>query len=61
MGSCHLYLHAVYICRIPELLFQPSMVGIEQAGIAEIIDFVLNKYASEEQDKLVQVKNSWCF
>ena len=41
--------------RIPELLFQPSMVGVEQAGIAETIQFVLNKYPPDIQNKLAQV------
>ncbi|XP_077986971.1 actin-related protein 5-like [Glandiceps talaboti] len=40
--------------RVPELLFQPSMMGIEQAGLAETLDFVLHKYPSDIQDKLVQ-------
>ena len=41
--------------RIPELLFQPSMIGLEQAGVAETIQFVLNKYPPDIQNKLCQV------
>ena len=46
----------ICVARIPELIFQPSMIGIEQAGIAEVIDFVLKKYSREEQARLSQVR-----
>ncbi|XP_050415648.1 actin-related protein 5 [Patella vulgata] len=45
---------AVEKIRVPEILFQPSMVGIEQAGIAESMDYVLKKYQPEDQNKLVK-------
>lgn len=44
-----------YNCRVPELLFQPSMIGVEQAGIVEAMDFLLHKYEQEKQKLLVQV------
>ena len=47
--------------RIPELLFQPSMMGVEQAGITETIQFVLSKYPAEIQNKLTQVKVDFIF
>ena len=31
------------------------MIGIEQAGIAETMDFVLKKFSPESQNKLAQV------
>lgn len=40
--------------RIPELLFQPSMLGIDQGGLAELIEFVLKKFSSDDQNQLVQ-------
>lgn len=46
------------ICRIPELLFQPSMLGIDQGGLAELIEFVLKKFSSDDQNRLVQVSKS---
>ena len=51
-----------YLCsvRVPELLFQPSMIGIEQAGIAETMDFVLKKFSPESQNKLSQVSFLCC-
>ena len=44
-------------CRVPELLFQPSMIGLEQAGIAETMNFVFGKFSAEDQDKLAQVSS----
>lgn len=33
--------------RAPEILFQPSMIGSSQAGIAETIEFILKGYSEE--------------
>ena len=41
--------------RAPELLFQPSMMGVDQSGIAETIDFVLKKFPSHQQDAMTKV------
>ncbi|ELT93653.1 hypothetical protein CAPTEDRAFT_223173 [Capitella teleta] len=40
--------------RVPEVLFQPSMIGMDQAGIAETISFVLKKFTAEEQTAMTQ-------
>ncbi|GIX73756.1 actin-related protein 5 [Caerostris extrusa] len=40
--------------RIPEVLFQPTMVGIEQAGLAETIEMVLARYVISDQQKLAE-------
>ncbi|XP_003220642.1 actin-related protein 5 [Anolis carolinensis] len=40
--------------RVPEILFQPSLIGEEQAGIAETMQLVLDRYPKEQQEKLVQ-------
>ncbi|XP_038659526.1 actin-related protein 5 [Scyliorhinus canicula] len=40
--------------RVPEILFQPSLIGEEQAGIAETLQYVLDRYSKEQQDELVQ-------
>lgn len=45
--------------RVPELLFQPSMIGNEQAGLAETVDYVLKKCSPEDQNALVQVSLTW--
>merc|ERR1712227_331395 len=38
--------------RAPEILFQPSIVGHDQAGLAELIEFVLKKFPDDVADKL---------
>lgn len=35
-----------------EILFQPSLVGYEQAGIGEVIETVLGSYSEEQQNKM---------
>lgn len=45
---------AIERVRVPELLFQPSMIGLEQAGISETMDFLLHKYNQDKQKLLVQ-------
>ncbi|XP_053380397.1 actin-related protein 5-like [Mercenaria mercenaria] len=40
--------------RVPELLFQPSMIGVEQAGIVETLDYVFKKYTPDDQLALAQ-------
>ncbi|KAH0953006.1 hypothetical protein HN011_012536 [Eciton burchellii] len=52
-GETHQLHVGVERLRAPELLFQPSMVGSVEAGIAETIEFVLKQYSSEEQMRLV--------
>jgi actin-related protein 5 len=44
---------AVEKIRGPELLFQPSMMGICEAGLAETIDYVLKLFPSDDQQRLV--------
>lgn len=40
--------------RCPELLFQPSMLGLDQAGLAETTEFILGKASQDIQDRLVK-------
>ncbi|KAH9503315.1 Nuclear actin-protein involved in chromatin remodeling [Bulinus truncatus] len=40
--------------RAPELLFQPSMLGLDQAGLSETMEFILGKLPSSIQNKTVQ-------
>ncbi|XP_069682790.1 actin-related protein 5 isoform X1 [Periplaneta americana] len=39
--------------RAPEILFQPSMIGSGEAGLAETIEFVLRGYPADVQSALV--------
>ncbi|XP_068768464.1 actin-related protein 5 isoform X5 [Struthio camelus] len=40
--------------RAPEIVFQPSLIGEDQAGIAETMQYVLERYPKEQQAVLVQ-------
>jgi len=40
--------------RIPEVLFQPSIVGIDQAGVIEIVNDALKQFSQEQQSKMVK-------
>lgn len=40
--------------RAPEIVFQPSLIGEDQAGIAETMQYVLERYPKEQQAILVQ-------
>lgn len=43
-GEAHQLHVGVERLRAPELLFQPSMIGSSQAGLAETIEYVLKSY-----------------
>ncbi|XP_069120696.1 actin-related protein 5-like [Argopecten irradians] len=45
---------AIERVRVPELLFQPSMLGLEQAGLAETMGYVLKKHDADRQGRLAQ-------
>jgi len=38
--------------RTPELIFQPSMIGQDQAGLAELLEFVLDRFTPDVADRL---------
>lgn len=40
--------------RCTEILFQPSLVGCAEAGLAEIIEYVLRPFAADEQQSMVE-------
>nr|XP_031543689.1 actin-related protein 5 [Vicugna pacos] len=40
--------------RAPEIIFQPSLIGEEQAGVAETLQYVLDRYPTDVQELLVQ-------
>ncbi|XP_012263485.1 actin-related protein 5 [Athalia rosae] len=52
-GETHQLHVGVERLRAPELLFQPSMIGSIEAGIAETIEFVLKNYSPDKQMLLV--------
>lgn len=52
-GETHQLHVGVERLRAAELLFQPSMIGSIEAGIAETIEFVLKLYSPVQQKRLV--------
>ncbi|GAA6061978.1 hypothetical protein JCM10212_005222 [Sporobolomyces blumeae] len=38
--------------RVPEVLWQPHLGGLDQAGLAEVVEFVLKGYNEEERKRL---------
>ncbi|XP_075033689.1 actin-related protein 5 [Mixophyes fleayi] len=50
--------HQMYLgterIRVPEVLFQPSLIGEDQAGLAETMQYILDRYPQEVQQELVQ-------
>ncbi|XP_012866077.1 PREDICTED: actin-related protein 5 [Dipodomys ordii] len=40
--------------RAPEIIFQPSLIGEEQAGVAETLQYILDRYPKAVQETLVQ-------
>ncbi|KAM4623260.1 actin-related protein 5 [Discoglossus pictus] len=49
--------HQMYLgterIRVPEILFQPSLTGEDQAGLAETMHYILERYPPEVQQELV--------
>ncbi|KAL2101971.1 hypothetical protein ACEWY4_003732 [Coilia grayii] len=50
--------HQLYVgterLRAPEIVFQPSMIGEDQMGLIETVQFVLDRYTPEQQGALVE-------
>lgn len=40
--------------RVPEIVFQPTIIGVEQAGIGEVIETILARYNAQDQQKLAE-------
>jgi actin-related protein 5 len=41
--------------RVPEALYQPSIAGVDQAGLIEIIGHILKQFSPVDQAKLLGV------
>ncbi|XP_054269700.1 actin-related protein 5 [Macrosteles quadrilineatus] len=52
-GEAHQLHVGVERLRAPEILFQPSMIGCHQAGLAEVIQYVLQGYDEQTAAELV--------
>lgn len=42
--------------RIPEVWFQPSIAGVDCAGIAELAGYMLNSFGEEDKKRMMQVR-----
>lgn len=42
--------------RVPEVLWQPHMGGLDQAGLGEIVEHVLRPFSVAERDRLTSVR-----
>lgn len=40
--------------RVPEILFQPSIIGADKAGLTEILLTALSQFTSSQKDRMVQ-------
>jgi hypothetical protein len=49
--------------RIPEVWFQPSIAGVDCAGIAELAGYLLDSFGEEDKKKMMQVSKcgSWTY
>lgn len=47
--------------RVPEVIWQPHMAGLDQSGLGEIIEHVLKGFTEQERDRLTSVRPSSLF
>jgi actin-related protein 5 len=43
--------------RVPEVLFQPSIMGIDQAGLIEILEGLLQRLQPQQCTQMLQVRS----
>lgn len=41
--------------RVPEVLFQPSIIGLDQAGLVETVNDIVRTFDNSQREKLMQV------
>ena len=44
------------VTRAPEVMFQPTMVGVDQCGLVDALELILHSYPSDVQQRLVNVR-----
>eukprot|EP00056_Hartaetosiga_gracilis_P008426 m.120323 g.120323 ORF g.120323 m.120323 type:complete len:120 (+) comp12916_c0_seq43:723-1082(+) len=42
-------------CQIPELLFQPTMCGIDSGGLTDMFQMIFPQYDNKTQEEMAQV------
>ena len=41
--------------RVPEVTYQPSLAGIDSAGLLEVVEHILKSFTPSERDRLTSV------
>lgn len=44
--------------RVPEVLWQPHLGGLDQAGLGEVVEYVLKGFNEKERERLTSVSHS---
>ena len=44
--------------RVPEIVFQPTMVGVDQCGLLDTMEYILQTYPADIQQRLVNVRKN---
>ena len=47
--------------RVPEVTYQPSLAGIDSAGLLEVIEHILKSFTASERDRLTAVGTNLVF
>jgi actin-related protein 5 len=56
VGQTHQLHVNVERVRVPEVLFQPNIIGLDQAGIVENINDIVRVYDASRKQNMVKVR-----
>jgi actin-related protein 5 len=45
---------SVSLIRTPEIIFQPSLIGLDQMGLAEVLHTILSRMNPEKSQEIVR-------
>lgn len=51
-----MYVVVGVVTRAPEVVFQPTMVGVDQCGLVDALELILHSYPPDIQQRLVNVR-----
>ncbi|XP_073985752.1 actin-related protein 5 isoform X2 [Rhodnius prolixus] len=51
-GETHRLHVGVELIRVPEVLFQPSLVGSDQAGLIDTVEYILKQFSHKDAERL---------
>ena len=55
--NCQLHVNVEQI-RVPEVLFQPHIAGVDQAGLSELVEHVIKSFDAPHRERLTSVRLS---